>query len=91
MNDRARQLATIALTVIVLVGVNIQYTAWAIGRNNEPICEVLATGTEPPPRPPAGVATTPVGEDLQRYNRELAVQQARKLASVKNLQRKYDC
>lgn len=91
MTERVRQWVTIVLSLIFIGIANITFSSWAIGQNNQRWCSLLAVGTEPPPRAPAGVAQTPVGEDLQRYNRELAAQQARKLALVRKLQRDYHC
>lgn len=95
-----RYRATVAVvSFVLLVGFLVGYVQWSVNstitktidRNNQRQCAVLAAFTEPPPSPPAGVAKTPVGVDLQRYNRDLAAQQAHQLALIKGLIRDYNC
>lgn len=78
----------LVVTLVVFVQVT---TDRAIAKNNRSQCPVLESFTEAPPRPPVGQALTPVGEDIQRYNRELAERQARQLAKVKKLIHDYHC
>lgn len=87
-----RYRATVAvISFVLLVGTLVGYVQYSINRNNQHACGILAVSTEPPPRPPAGIAQTTVGEEIQRYNRQLAERQARALALVKQLQHDYHC
>lgn len=80
-----------AVSFVLLVAVLVGYVQWSINHNNRLSCGILASETEAPPRPPVGAAQTPVGADLQRYNRELAARQARHLILVEQLQHQYGC
>jgi hypothetical protein len=57
MTERARW-AGVALSVILLIGANIQISVWLIHRSQQQLCGVIAVSVEPDPSTPP---TTPRG------------------------------
>lgn len=88
---RRYRIGMAAVSFVLLVAALMGYVQWSINRNNQRQCAVISSFTEPPPRPPAGAAQTLVGEELQRYNRQLAERQARQLALLAQLRHDYNC
>jgi hypothetical protein len=94
--DLAVSVATVIISLIVMLGAGVFYTSVAIERNNDAICDVLLAASVPLPDPPPGQPgqpqpSTEYGQLLKEYNDKVNARGNRIQESFNQAIKKYHC